>query len=91
MTHRQDSKPSPPRNCTTGPCTGPCITWTSGSSGSCSGRSRRAKRWPAEAHQTAADVTQLSAMIDDAFGHESADVADALRPLYLDYLEKHNG
>ncbi len=43
------------------------------------------------ADQTAADVTQLSAMIDDAFGHESADVADALRPIYLDYLEKHNG
>ena len=30
-------------------------------------------------------------MIDDAFGHENADVADALRPLYLDYLEKHGG
>jgi len=41
--------------------------------------------------ETAADVTQLSAMIDDAFGHEPADVADALRPLYLDYLEKHDG
>lgn len=40
--------------------------------------------------ETAADVTQLSAMLDDAFGHESAEVADALRPLYLDYLEKHN-
>ncbi|HTT52947.1 MAG TPA: hypothetical protein VMH35_16250 [Streptosporangiaceae bacterium] len=40
---------------------------------------------------TAADVTQLSAMIDDALGPEPADVADALRPLYLDYLEKHGG
>jgi len=38
--------------------------------------------------QTAADATQLSAVIDDAFGHENADVADALRPIYLDYLEK---
>jgi len=43
------------------------------------------------ADQTAADVTQLSAMIDDAFGHENPDVADALRPIYLDYLEKHGG
>jgi hypothetical protein len=41
--------------------------------------------------ETAADVTQLSATIDDAFGHESPEVADALRPVYLDYLEKHNG
>jgi hypothetical protein len=41
--------------------------------------------------ETAADVTQLSAMIDDAFGHENPDVADALRPVYLDYLEKHGG
>ncbi len=41
--------------------------------------------------ETAADVTQLSAMIDDAFGHEDPEVADALRPVYLDYLEKHGG
>jgi len=41
--------------------------------------------------ESAADVTQLSAMIDDAFGHENPDVADALRPVYLDYLEKHSG
>ena len=41
------------------------------------------------ADQTAADITQVSAMIDDAFGHENPDVADSLRPIYLDYLEKH--
>jgi hypothetical protein len=42
------------------------------------------------ADHTARDVTQLSAMISDALGEEPADVADALRPLYLDYLEKHD-
>ncbi len=41
------------------------------------------------ADRTAADVTQLSAMISDALGHEDPDVADTLRPLYLEYLEKH--
>jgi hypothetical protein len=39
----------------------------------------------------AADVTQLSAMISDALGSGDPDVADSLRPLYLDYLEKHGG
>ncbi len=37
----------------------------------------------------AADVTQLSAMISDAIGSGDTDVADSLRPFYLDYLEKH--
>jgi hypothetical protein len=41
--------------------------------------------------RTARDVTQLSAMISDALGAEEPDVADSLRPLYLDYLEKHGG
>ena len=41
--------------------------------------------------ETAADETQLSAVLDDAFGHLDPGVADALRPVYLDYLEKHGG
>jgi hypothetical protein len=39
--------------------------------------------------RAAADVTQLSAMISDVLGSGEPDVADSLRPLYLDYLEKH--
>lgn len=39
----------------------------------------------------AADVTQVSAMIADALRSGNEDVADSLRPMYLDYLEKHNG
>jgi hypothetical protein len=37
------------------------------------------------------DVTQVSALIADAFGSGDGAEADALRPLYLDYLEKHGG
>ncbi|HUY46956.1 MAG TPA: hypothetical protein VMV92_14675 [Streptosporangiaceae bacterium] len=43
------------------------------------------------ADRAAADVTQLSRMISDALGSEAPDVADSLRPMYLDYLEKHGG
>jgi len=43
------------------------------------------------ADHAAADVTQLSAMISDVLGSGEPDVADSLRPLYLDYLEKHGG
>ncbi len=39
----------------------------------------------------AADVTQMSAMISDALLSGEEDVADSLRPMYLDYLEKHEG
>ena len=39
----------------------------------------------------AADVTQVSAMISDVVGSGDGEVADALRPLYLSYLEKHSG
>src|SRR5256886_6466583 len=35
------------------------------------------------------DVTHLSVLIDDAIDSGEGDVADALRPLYLDYLTKH--
>jgi hypothetical protein len=36
------------------------------------------------------DVTHLSVLIDDAIDAGDGDVAEALRPLYLDYLVKHN-
>jgi hypothetical protein len=35
------------------------------------------------------DVTHLSVLLDDAVGSGDGDVAEALRPLYLDYLIKH--
>ena len=35
------------------------------------------------------DITHLSVLIDDAIDSGKGDVAEALRPLYLDYLEKH--
>lgn len=35
------------------------------------------------------DITHLSVLLDDAIGAGEGDVAEALRPLYLDYLEKH--
>ena len=37
------------------------------------------------------DVTHLSVLLDDAIGSGEGDRAEALRPLYLDYLEKHSG
>jgi hypothetical protein len=36
------------------------------------------------------DVTHLSVLIDDAIDAGDGDVAEALRPLYLDYLAKHS-
>ena len=41
---------------------------------------------PAEA---GADLTQVSALIGDAVGSGEGEVADALRPIYIDYLKKH--
>jgi len=35
------------------------------------------------------DITHLSVLLDDAIGSGEGDVAEALRPLYLDYLVKH--
>ncbi len=35
------------------------------------------------------DVTHLSVLLDDAINSGEGDVAEALRPVYLDYLEKH--
>jgi hypothetical protein len=36
-----------------------------------------------------ADALHLSALIGDTIDADDADVADALRPFYLDYLRKH--
>ena len=36
-----------------------------------------------------ADALHLSALIGDTIDADETDVADALRPLYLDYLKKH--
>ena len=41
------------------------------------------------ANEAGRDITHLSVLIDDAVGSGEGDVAEALRPLYLDYLEKH--
>lgn len=35
------------------------------------------------------DITHLSVLIDDAIDSGEGDVAEALRPLYVDYLVKH--
>jgi len=37
--------------------------------------------------EAGADLTQVSALIGDAM--DSEEVADALRPVYIDYLTKH--
>ena len=38
-----------------------------------------------------ADITHVSAMISDVLASGEGEIADSLRPLYLDYLEKHSG
>ena len=35
------------------------------------------------------DITKVSALISDAIDSGKGDLAEALRPLYLDYLVKH--
>jgi hypothetical protein len=42
------------------------------------------------ASEAGRDVTHLSVLIDDAIDAGDGDVAEALRPLYLDYLVKHS-
>lgn len=39
--------------------------------------------------EAGADLTKLSAIIGDAIGSGEGAEADALRPLYIDYLRKH--
>ena len=41
---------------------------------------------PAEAGR---DITHLSVLLDDALDSGEGDEAEALRPLYIDYLVKH--
>ena len=41
------------------------------------------------ADEAGRDVTHLSVLLDDAVGSGEGDVAEALRPLYIDYLVKH--
>ncbi len=43
---------------------------------------------PAEA---GADLTQASALIGNALDSGKGEIAEALRPLYIDYLRKHPG
>ena len=35
------------------------------------------------------DISKVTALLDDAISSGEGDVAEALRPIYLDYLEKH--
>jgi hypothetical protein len=42
-------------------------------------------------NEAGADITKVSALIADALDSGKTDIADALRPLYLDYLTKHGG
>ena len=42
-----------------------------------------------EIHESEADATKVSALLADAVGSGEGEVADALRPLYIDYLTKH--
>jgi hypothetical protein len=46
----------------------------------------------AEGHPAHAgmDISKVSALLSDALTSGETDVADALRPLYLDYLAKHD-
>ncbi|HEY6276470.1 MAG TPA: hypothetical protein VIX86_09055 [Streptosporangiaceae bacterium] len=37
------------------------------------------------------DITHVSGLISDALASGEGEGADSLRPLYLDYLEKHGG
>ena len=39
--------------------------------------------------EAGADLTKVSALIADAVGSGEGKIADALRPLYIDYLTKH--
>ena len=40
--------------------------------------------------RSGADMYRISALITDALGSGEGETAEALRPLYLDYLEKHS-
>jgi hypothetical protein len=40
-------------------------------------------------YRSARDMTQISSLVSDALGSGEGEVADELRPLYIDYLTKH--
>lgn len=42
-----------------------------------------------EAEEAGRDLTQVSALLADALRAGGGETAEALRPLYLDYLKKH--
>jgi hypothetical protein len=42
-----------------------------------------------EIGESEADATKVSALLADAVNSGEGEVADALRPLYIDYLTKH--
>ena len=39
--------------------------------------------------EASADLTKVSSLIADALGSGEGEIAEALRPLYIDYLKKH--
>jgi hypothetical protein len=45
-----------------------------------------------EGHDSEAgrDITKVTSLLDDAIDSGEGDLAEALRPLYLDYLDKHH-
>jgi hypothetical protein len=44
-----------------------------------------------ETTESEADAVKVSALIADAVNSGKGEIADALRPLYIDYLTKHPG
>jgi hypothetical protein len=42
-----------------------------------------------EQRESEADAVKVSALLSDAFGSGEGGLADALRPVYIDYLSKH--
>ena len=42
-----------------------------------------------DVRESEADATKVSALVADAFGSGEGEIAEALRPLYSDYLTKH--
>ena len=76
-------------SCTTSPCGGRCTTSTWSFSGSLLRAIPAAEASEGHAAEAGRDVTHLSVLLDDAIDSGEGDVAEALRPLYLDYLVKH--
>jgi hypothetical protein len=44
-----------------------------------------------DTRESEADAVKVSALVADALGSAEGGIADALRPLYIDYLMKHPG